>query len=65
MDAYIVVLACFGVVVLLTAWIPMLFKELPLSLPIFCVALGAVIFAIPGVPGDAPTPKTISKSLSD
>jgi sodium/hydrogen antiporter len=57
MDAYIVVLACFGVVVLLTAWIPMLFKELPLSLPIFCVALGAVIFAIPDVPGDAPHPQ--------
>ena len=41
MDAYIVVLAGFGVVVLLTAWLPMVLKELPLSLPIFCVGLGA------------------------
>jgi NhaP-type Na+/H+ or K+/H+ antiporter len=57
MDPYVAVLAGFGVVVLLTAWIPMLFKELPLSLPIFCVALGAAIFAIPGVPGVAPHPQ--------
>lgn len=56
MDPYIVVLACFGVVVLLTAWIPMFFKELPLSLPIFCVALGAAVFAIPSIPGGAPHP---------
>ncbi|MFC4175171.1 cation:proton antiporter [Microvirga sp. GCM10011540] len=57
MDPYIVVLAGFGAVVLLTAWLPMLLKELPLSLPIFCVALGAVIFSIPGVPGVAPHPR--------
>jgi NhaP-type Na+/H+ or K+/H+ antiporter len=57
MDAYIVVLAGFGAVVLLTAWLPMLLKELPLSLPIFCVALGAIIFSIPGVPGIAPHPQ--------
>ena len=56
MDPYIVVLASFGVVVLLTAWVPMLFKELPLSLPIFCVALGAIVFALPWIPGDAPHP---------
>ncbi len=57
MDPYIVVLAGFGVVVLLTAWLPMLLKELPLSLPIFCVALGATIFALPNVPGVAPHPQ--------
>ncbi len=53
MDPYVVVLAGFGAVVLLTAWLPMILKELPLSLPIFCVALGAAIFAIPDVPGVA------------
>src|SRR3712207_6451369 len=53
MDSYVVVLAGFGAVVLLTAWLPMILKELPLSLPIFCVALGAAIFAIPDVPGTA------------
>lgn len=56
MSAYIVVLAGFGVVVLLTAWLPMVLKELPLSLPIFCVGLGAFIFAIPDVPGVMPHP---------
>ncbi|PVE24982.1 cation transporter [Microvirga sp. KLBC 81] len=56
MSAYIVVLAGFGVVVLLTAWLPMVLKELPLSLPIFCVGLGALIFAIPDVPGVIPHP---------
>jgi NhaP-type Na+/H+ or K+/H+ antiporter len=57
MDPYIVVLAGFGAVVLLTAWLPMLLRELPLSLPIFCVGLGAVIFSIPQVPGIAPHPQ--------
>jgi sodium/hydrogen antiporter len=56
MNAYIVVLAGFGVVVLLTAWLPMVLKELPLSLPIFCVALGALIFAFPDLPGVIPHP---------
>lgn len=57
MDAYILVLAGFGALVLLTAWLPMLLKELPLSLPIFCVGLGAVIFSLPPVPGIAPHPQ--------
>jgi NhaP-type Na+/H+ or K+/H+ antiporter len=35
----------------------MLLKEQPLSLPIFCVALGAAIFAIPGIPGVPPNPQ--------
>jgi len=56
MNAYVVVLAGFGVVVLLTAWLPMVLKELPLSLPIFCVGLGALIFAIPDLPGVIPHP---------
>jgi NhaP-type Na+/H+ or K+/H+ antiporter len=57
MSAYILVLAGFGALVLLTAWLPMLLKELPLSLPIFCVGLGAVIFSLPPVPGIAPHPQ--------
>ncbi|AWM88880.1 sodium:proton antiporter [Microvirga sp. 17 mud 1-3] len=56
MDSYIVVLTGFGAVVLLTAWLPMVLKELPLTLPIVCVALGAVLFAIPQVPGTIPHP---------
>ena len=40
----------------MTAWLPMVLKELPLSLPIFCVGLGALIFAFPQVPGVMPHP---------
>src|SRR3954447_21456536 len=57
MDPYIVVLAGFGGLVLVTAWLPMVLKEAPLSLPIVCVAIGAALFAIPGVPGVAPHPQ--------
>jgi NhaP-type Na+/H+ or K+/H+ antiporter len=56
MDPYILVLAGFGVVVLLTAWLPMVLKELPLSLPIFCVALGFVVFRFVPEAGPAPLP---------
>ncbi len=56
MSAYIVVLGGFGAVVLLTALLPMILKELPLSLPIFCVAFGALIFAFPDVSGILPHP---------
>ena len=56
MDPYIVVLAGFGALVLLTAWLPMVLNEAPLSLPIICVGIGAALFAIPGVPGVLPHP---------
>src|SRR5919112_5442850 len=56
MEPYIVVLAAFGVLILLTAWLPMVLKEAPLSLPMLCVGIGAALFALPGVPGGAPHP---------
>lgn len=56
MDPYIAALTVFGGIVLLTAWLPMVLKELPLSLPIICIALGAGLFALPGVPGPFPHP---------
>lgn len=40
-DHYILLLIAFGCLVLLTAWLPMLLREAPLSLPIACVAIGA------------------------
>lgn len=46
MDLYIVLITGFGLLVLLTAWLPMLLKELPLSLPILCVGLGAAVFGL-------------------
>ncbi|WKA27318.1 cation:proton antiporter [Bradyrhizobium roseum] len=46
-EPYIVLLIGFGALVLLTAWLPMVLKEAPLSLPILCVIIGAAIFASP------------------
>jgi sodium/hydrogen antiporter len=46
-NAYIFLLIGFGALVLLTAWLPMVLKEAPLSLPILCVVIGAVIFSLP------------------
>jgi sodium/hydrogen antiporter len=50
-DPYVILLAGFGALVLLTAWLPMLLHAAPLSLPVASVALGAVLFAISGEPG--------------
>ena len=50
MDVYLTLLAVLGVVILLTAWLPMLLKELPLSLPIICIALGAALVWSPFSP---------------
>lgn len=50
MDLYLTLLAVLGAVILLTAWLPMLLKELPLSLPIICIALGAALVWSPFSP---------------
>ena len=47
MTPYIFSLIAFGLLVLLTAWMPMLLREAPLSLPIVCVGIGAAAFALP------------------
>jgi sodium/hydrogen antiporter len=51
MMAYIFILAGFGVLVLVTAWLPLVLHRAPLSLPIICVAIGVCIFALPGMNG--------------
>lgn len=38
-----------GALVLMTAWLPMLLRKLPVSLPILCVGAGALLFAIPSL----------------
>ena len=43
-DFYILLLIGFGALVLLTAWLPMVLSEAPLSLPIACVGIGAAVF---------------------
>lgn len=45
-DPYIYLIIGFGTLVLLTAWLPMLLSRAPLSLPIFCVAIGATAFSV-------------------
>ncbi|WP_019906129.1 cation:proton antiporter [Methylobacterium sp. 77] len=57
MDAYIYMLGGFGALVLLTAWLPMALRQLPLSLPICCVAIGAGLSLIPGISGLSPQPE--------
>ena len=51
METYVVVVAGFGALVLLTAWLPMVLRALPLSLPICCVGIGAALSLIPTVAG--------------
>jgi NhaP-type Na+/H+ or K+/H+ antiporter len=53
-DPYILLLVGAGALILFVAWLPMLLKELPLSLPMFCVGFGWAIFALSI--GDLPVP---------
>jgi NhaP-type Na+/H+ or K+/H+ antiporter len=46
-QTYVILIAFFGLVVLLTAWLPLVLKEFPLSLPIICVAFGFVFVWTP------------------
>ncbi|MDN3567141.1 cation:proton antiporter [Paeniroseomonas aquatica] len=54
MDPYIVMLVGIGGLILLVAWLPMVLRELPLSLPMFCIGIGYAVFALLG--GDTPSP---------
>ena len=47
MNTYVVFLAVLGAIILITAWLPLILKPLPLSLPIACVALGALVALSP------------------
>ena len=49
-DPYILILTGAGLLIALVAWLPLALRRLPLSLPIVCIALGAVIFSLPGIP---------------
>jgi NhaP-type Na+/H+ or K+/H+ antiporter len=59
MDPYIVLLTGLGVVILAIAWLPMLLRNVPLSLPIFCVLLGIGLFMMPGT---GPDPNFLTQS---
>ncbi|MFC0103670.1 cation:proton antiporter [Sphingopyxis terrae] len=66
-EPYILWLSGAGFLVALLAWLPLALKRLPLSLPIICIALGAVIFSLPGV-AVAPLPQAypaVAERLSE
>lgn len=48
-DPYILVLFIVGALIALVAWLPLIFRRAPLSLPIVCVGLGAALFSLPAV----------------
>lgn len=43
MDVYVTTLTVLGVVILFTAWLPMVLHRLPISLPIICIIFGALL----------------------
>lgn len=43
-DPYIVALTGAGFLIALVAWLPLALRRLPISLPIVCIAIGALIF---------------------
>lgn len=53
-DPYITFVAGTGALILLVAWLPMVLKEWPLSLPMLCIGFGWAAFALSG--GDTPDP---------
>jgi len=46
MEPYIVVLTATGALILLVAWLPLVLRDLPFSLPIVCVAIGSASFGL-------------------
>lgn len=46
-ELYVPVLLGTGLLILLVAWLPLVLKRLPLSLPIVCVGIGAAWFSFP------------------
>ena len=56
MNEYIFLITLFGTVVLLTTWLPAILRNVPLSLPIACICLGAIVAFLPlsSVPGVNP-----------
>ena len=47
MDVYIVLVTVFGAIVLVTAWLPMLLKHIPVSLPMACIGFGVLLMNSP------------------
>lgn len=50
MSVYVVTLFIFGGVILLTAWLPLALRHIPLSLPICCIVIGLLLAWSPFTP---------------
>lgn len=48
-ETYILIMTGVGLLIALVAWLPLALKQLPLSLPIVCIGLGAALFLLPQV----------------
>ncbi len=55
-EHYFQILFGLGAMILLIAWIPILLRKLPLSLPIVCVGIGFALFSFPPFSAWAPHP---------
>jgi NhaP-type Na+/H+ or K+/H+ antiporter len=55
-DPFIVVLTGAGLLIALVAWLPLALRRLPLSLPIVCLGIGALLFSTVSI-GIDPSPK--------
>ena len=55
-EYYFEILFGLGAMILLVAWLPMALKKLPLSLPIFCVLIGFLLFSFAPFSTWAPHP---------
>ncbi|PHR21901.1 MAG: cation transporter [Sphingopyxis sp.] len=53
---YIPLLLGLGVLIMMVAWLPLVLRRLPLSLPIICLGLGMVIFSWPPFSDYSPHP---------
>jgi NhaP-type Na+/H+ or K+/H+ antiporter len=54
-DPFIIVLTGTGLLIALVAWLPLALRRLPLSLPIVCLAIGALLFGSTSI-GIDPSP---------
>lgn len=49
-DPYIIALTATGVLIALVAWLPLILKRAPLSVPVIFIGFGAALFALPFTP---------------
>lgn len=50
MNSYVITLFIFGLIVLLTTWLPLALKRMPISLPICCIVIGMLLTWSPFTP---------------